>query len=155
MRFVRCYTGGVENTSASSSRKPGPVRRLTFEYDGDHIKLVSNKPVTMIVPPTQPLDAAPTHGALSLVVRDQANRPLYRATHESPIRHDAEVFSREAGGSVQRVAVEHPKGAFTVLVPDLPAAHELDLVGHPLKPEAHAEPPQRLGTYSLKPPAPQ
>lgn len=129
------------------------MRRLTFEYDGDEIKLVSNQAVTMIVPPTQPLDAAPTHGALSLVVRDQGNNPLYRATHESPIRHDAEVFSPEGGGTAQRVAVAHPKGAFTVLVPDLPAAHQVELVGHPLKPEAHTEPPQPLGTYSLKPPA--
>jgi hypothetical protein len=143
----------MENSAGSSAPQPGPVRRLTFEYDGDQIKLVSDRTVTMIVPPAKPPAAATTgHAALSLLVRDAANRPLATVTHESPFTHDAEVFAPPHEGTLRRVPVERPKGAFTILVPDHPEARTIELIGRPLQPESHAEPARSLGTFPLRPP---
>ena len=140
----------MQDSAGSTGQRPGPVRRLTFEYDGDQIKLVSDKPVTMIVPPVQPSEAQPGHGALSLVLRDDADRALLHVTRANPIRYDAEVFSPDGDRTMQRVPVERPKGAFTILVPDHPDARKIELIGTPLKPEAHAEPARSLATFALK-----
>jgi len=141
----------VENAAGQSGAQPGPVRRLTFRYDGDRIELVSDQTVMMTVPRPEPGDAAPPHGALSFVMRDDQDQPLARVVHVSPLAHDAEVFP-PPGESPQRVPVAQPKGAFTVLVPDVPGAQKIELIGPPLKPDAHHEPPQRLGTFPLRPP---
>jgi hypothetical protein len=130
----------------------GPVRRLTFEYDGDRIRLISEQHVRMIVPPTQPLDQADGVGGFSVLLRDERDRPVYRFTRTSPIRHDAEVFSEPGRErSIERVPVEHPKGAFVVLVPDVPGAKTLELVGQPLRADAFREQPQSLARFELKP----
>jgi hypothetical protein len=141
----------VDNATGTAASQPGPVRRLTFRYDGDRIELVSDQTVTMTVPRPQPADVAPPHGALSLVMRDDQDQPLAQVTHVSPIAHDAEVFA-PPGESPQRVPVAQPKGAFTILVPDVPGAQKIELIGPPLKPDAHLEPPQHLGTFPLRPP---
>jgi hypothetical protein len=132
--------------------QPRPVRRLTFEYDGDQIKLVSDQTVMMIVPSAKPpAAAAPGHAALSLLLRDEANRPLAAVTHESPLTYDTEVFAPPDEGTLQRVPVDRPKGAFTILVPDHPEARKIELIGRPLRPDAHGQPPQSLGTFPLRP----
>jgi hypothetical protein len=48
-----------------------------------------------------------------------------------PIRHDAEVFSEDPERSVARIPVKEPRGAFTALVPELPEADHVALVGSP------------------------
>ncbi|MDB5071283.1 MAG: hypothetical protein JWM87_2394 [Candidatus Eremiobacteraeota bacterium] len=132
--------------------QPGPVRRLTFEYDGDEIWLISEQHVRMIVPPSQPLENADALAGFNVVLRDEQNRPVYRFARTSPIRHDAEVFSEPGTDeSIQRVPVDHPKGAFVLLVPDVPGAKSLELVGHPPRADAFREQPQRLARFELKP----
>jgi hypothetical protein len=132
--------------------QPGPVRRLTFEYDGDQIRLVSEQHVRMIVPPSQPLEQADELGGFHVLLRDKLDRPVYRFTRTSPIRHDAEVFSKPGTQrSIERTPVDRPKGAFVVLVPDVPGAKTLELVGHPPRTEAHLERPQSLARFDLKP----
>jgi hypothetical protein len=132
--------------------QPGPVRRLTFEYDGDQIRLVSEQHVRMIAPPSQPLEQAEALGGFHVLVRDEQERPVYRFTRTSPIKHDAEVFNEPgAERSVQRVAVDHPKGAFVVLVPEVPGAKTVELVGHPPRADAFREQPTTLARFELKP----
>jgi hypothetical protein len=143
----------VEDSSGSAAARPGPVRRLTFEYDGDQVRLVSDQTVTMIVPAAKPPPAAaPGHGTLSVLMSDEADQPLTAVTRESPFTHDTEVFAPPDEGTLQRVPVAKPKGAFTILVPDHPAATKVELIGRPLRPESHAQPPQSLGTFPLRPP---
>ena len=130
---------------------PGPVRRLTFEYEGDRVSLVSEQHVHLIVPPTQPLESAETEGGFAVILRDRKGNPLYRLTQTSPMRHDAEVFSESGDRTLERIALEHPKGTFTVLVPDVDGADSVELYGHPLKPQAHLEAPRSLARFKLQP----
>jgi hypothetical protein len=131
--------------------QPGPVRRLTFAYEGDTISLVSEQHVQMIVPPTQPLNQVDVAG-FSVLLRDQQDKPLYRFTRTSPIRYDAEVFSEPgAERSIERVPVAYPKGSFVLLVPDVPGAKTLELVDHPQRADALRERPRSLARFELKP----
>src|SRR5438270_2413509 len=132
--------------------RPGTVRRLTFAYDGDRIELVSEQHVRMIVPPSEPVEELDRLGGFHVVLRDQQDRPVYRATRANPIQHDTEVFNEPgAEPSVHRVPIERPKGAFVVLVPDVPGARTLEFVGPPLRAAALHEQPRTLARFELKP----
>ncbi len=97
--------------------QPGPVHRLTFEYEGDHISLASDQVVTMIAPESHPLDEIGTRPGFSTVLRDAGDRALYQFTRSSPIRRDAEVFDGPAN-TLRRAPVEPPHlGTFVTLVP--------------------------------------
>jgi hypothetical protein len=136
----------------SQPAQPGPVRRMTFEYDGDQIRLADEQHVQMIVPPSQPLEQTQPVAGFSVLLRDQQERPVYRFTRTSPMQHDAEVFGEPgADDSITRVGVDRPKGTFVVLVPDVPGAKALELVGHPPQPNAFSAEPQYLARFELKP----
>jgi hypothetical protein len=137
------------SANASSLPRPGPVRRLTFEYDGDQISLVSEQHVDLIVPPSQPLDSAESDSGFTVILRDGQGKPLYRQTGSSPMAHDAEVFAED--GTIQRVEVDRPKGAFTFLVPHVEGAETVELFGHPLRPQAHLESPRSLARFKVRP----
>jgi hypothetical protein len=142
-------TGG--NVQPQPAR-PGPVRRLTFEYDGDQIRLVSEQHVRMIVPPSQPAEQADALGAFQVLLRDQQDQPVLRFARANPIRRDAEVFSPPgADQSIARVPVDRPKGSFVLLVPDVPGAATLELVGPPPSANALREQPRSLARFALKP----
>ena len=132
--------------------QPGPVRRLTFEYDGDQIRLVSEQHVRMIVPPSPPPEQADALGGFQVLLRDEQDQPVFRLTRTSPIPRDAEVFSPPgAERSIERTPVDRPKGAFVLLVPDVPGAKTLELVGPPGSADALREQPQSLARFPLRP----
>lgn len=138
-------------TPPDALARPGPVRRLTFAYDGDRISLVSEQHVRMIVPPTQPLEATAEQAGFSVIVRDAQDRPVYRFARTSPFRHDTEVFSDQDDESIRRVAVDHPKGMFVLLVPEVAGATTLELSGHALRPQSQQAKPQSLLRLTLAP----
>jgi hypothetical protein len=131
----------------------GPVLRLTFEYDGDQIRLVSQQHVRMIIPPSQPLEPTGEISGFQVLLRDEQERPLYRLTRTSPRKHDTEVFSEPgAERSIQRTPASRPQGSFIVLVPELPGGKTLEFLGQPLRPDALSAKSQSLGRFELNPP---
>jgi hypothetical protein len=136
---------------AAEPGKPGPVMRLTFEYDGNDIRLVSRQQVQMIVPPSHPLDQPADAGGFHVLVRNAQDQLLFRQARTSPLKHDTEVFSAPGSDrTIERVAAARPKGAFVVLVPELPGAKTLEFVGPP--PHFNtlsAARPQSLGRFDL------
>lgn len=137
-------------------RQPGPVRRMTFSYNGDKIELVSEQHVQMILPPSQPVEQLDSLAGFHVVLRNQQDQAVYRATRTNPIRHDAEVFNEPGTErSVHRVPVERPKGTFVVLVPDVPGATALEFLGHPRSTAGmllvDAPRQQSLARFNLKP----
>ena len=132
--------------------RPQPVRRLTFAYDGDQAKLVSEQQVNMIIPVSDAFDANETQGGFSVVLKNDRGETVYRRAMNSPFRFDEEVFDRDPERSIRRVDNPHPKWTFVVLVPATEATR-LEFFGHPLKPRAYGEPPRRLASFVLAPPA--
>jgi hypothetical protein len=132
--------------------QPGPVRRLTFEYDGDQIRLVSEQHVRMIVPPSPPPEQADALGGFEVLLRDQQDRPVLRFSRTNPIRHDAEVFSPPGTDqSIARVPVDRLRGSFVLLVPDVPGASTLELVGPSASADALRAQPRSLARFTLRP----
>jgi hypothetical protein len=142
----------ISGSARPQPGQPGPVRRLTFEYDGDQIRLVSEQHVRMIVPPSPPPDQADALGGFQVLLRDQQDQPVLRFSRSNPIRHDAEVFSPPgADQSIARVPVERPRGSFVLLVPDVPGASTLELVGPSASADALREQPRSLARFALRP----
>jgi hypothetical protein len=130
--------------------QPEPVLRLTFGYEGDKITLLSEQEVTMIAPPSHPLERVESTSGFSVIVRDASGNPVYRRVVENPVRHDVEVFSPDPKQSIRRVSVQRPKGTFVILIPGIKGAQTLEFFGPPLRPQAHREPPQMLARFTLK-----
>jgi hypothetical protein len=131
-------------------RLPPSVRRLTFAYEGDKITLLSEQEVTMLAPPSHPLEHVETTPGFSIILRDGRGNPIYRRVMENPVQFDVEVFSPDPKQSIRRVAVQHPKGTFVILIPEIQGARTVEFFGTPLRPQAHQEPPQMLARFTLQ-----
>lgn len=102
--------------------------RLTVEYEGAQLTLVSQRRVAMLAPaPVRPA-AGPEERGYWVVLRDDADEPLYRQTLHEPIREDIEVVADD-GVSLARIPREAVAGRFSVVVPDMPAAQAVSFVG--------------------------
>jgi hypothetical protein len=102
--------------------------RLKFTYEGDEVRLVSQQPVEMIVPPTDALSGYEGEQGFWVEVRNGQDKALHRRVMDDPLRQDVEVFSPDPEQSIVRTPVEKPSGVFTVLVPDLEEADHIALM---------------------------
>ena len=101
--------------------------RLTFTYEGSDIRLVAQQRVAMIAPPD---DSDRTYAARAgtwVEVRDATGHGLYRQILVDPVRRGYEVHSPDPAEGSHQVEPEAPEGAFQVVVPDLPGAHDVVL----------------------------
>jgi hypothetical protein len=115
----------------SSQRQDGQrgrprALRLTFSYEGDEVRLVNQRSLEMIAPPTDELSGH--EQGFWVEVRDDRDETLHRLVMEDPLRRDVEVFSPDAEQSVYRVPVEKSSGLFVVVVPDLAGADHVALM---------------------------
>src|SRR5579863_3670397 len=132
---------------------PGPVpaRRLTFSYEGDTVRLVSEQRTTMILPPSQSPDEVERQAGFTVMLRDERGQPVYARAMSNPIQFDREIFDKDPARSIRREANPQPRGTFVVLVPALANALRLEFFGPPLKPKAHLESRRRLASFELQP----
>jgi hypothetical protein len=137
--------------STSALPLPVPVRRLTFAYEGDMVRLVSEQRVNMILPPSHRLDLLEGQAGFSIILRNERGEPVYGRVIPNPFQFDREVFDKDPARSIRREPNPHPRGTFVVLVPALENALRLEFFGPPLKPEAHLEPARRLSSFILDP----
>jgi hypothetical protein len=130
--------------------------RLTFEYEGSKVKLVSSQRVDMMLPPTQPLEGQQEQSGFWFTVSDNQGKSLYRRVMHNPISIDREVFSNDPQHpSIQRVAVPKPKGTFVLLVPDIQGAQTLHLFSHPLDAKSIGAASEEIARFDLKTPPPK
>lgn len=118
------------------SEQPGSGRearsvRLISSYDGDDVRLESRQPVEMLAPPNDPVEGYESQTGFWTEVRDAQGSVLHRRIMHDPVRRDAEVFSPDPERSIARVPIERPHGAFVVLVPLVPGADHVALMGVP------------------------
>jgi hypothetical protein len=118
--------------------------RLIFSYEGDTVRLESSERLETTTPPSDPVEGVESEVGFWLELRDSGDRRLYRRVMQNPISADAEVFSDDPERSIARIEVEKPVGAFTALVPDLPDATQVALVG-----SAPGEPAERAVTTEI------
>jgi hypothetical protein len=102
----------------------GQVSRLTFTYEGDQIRLLSEQVIEMTIATSDSAGGDTGPGA-RIELRDSDGKVAHRQTIPNPVQTSSEVFSPD--GSITRVDVARPSGVFTVLVPYIPAARTVIL----------------------------
>lgn len=120
----------MSEQQANSGRSARSVR-LIFSYDGEDVRLESRQPVEMLAPPSDPVEGYENQTGFWTEVRDARGSVLHRRILHEPVRRDAEVFSPDPERSIARVPVERPRGVFWVLVPLVPGADHVALMGAP------------------------
>jgi len=115
--------------SRAKSIPPEPVKamRLTFSYDGDDVKLISQQRAEMMVPPSDPLKGYGKHKGFWAELKNERDKTLYRHVMHNPTRNDAEVFPETPGQSISREPAPKRKGVFVVVVPDIDKGEEVTL----------------------------
>jgi hypothetical protein len=135
-------------TSRKSAKKLASVKpaaespkamRLTFSYQGDQVKLVSQQPVEMTVPPSDPLKGYEEHKGFWAELKSDRDKTLYRRVLHNPTRNDAEVFSDDPEQSISREPAPKRKGVFVVVVPHTEKGHEVTLSRSSGQPDIEAE----------------
>lgn len=107
---------------------PAPASwRLTFEYEGDTVRLVGRQQVEMQAPPDESSLVEGAEDGYWVEVRDSDDQPVYRQVLHEPIQTEYEVFSPE--GSMRHVAAPEVKGVFQTVVPDLASGDAVVLHG--------------------------
>ena len=101
--------------------------RLTFSYDGDDVKLVSQQRTEMKVPPSDPVTAFKKQKGFWAELKNERDKTLYRHVMHNPTRNDAEVFPETPGQSISREPAPKRKGLFVDVVPDTAKGEEVTL----------------------------
>lgn len=100
--------------------------RLTFSYRDDSIELISRQRVQMRAPPS---DEGEAGQGVHVEVQDVRGNAVYRKRIHDPIARDRAVFSPDPDVPIRRVLMPQARGAFQVVVPDLPEAESFVLQG--------------------------
>jgi len=123
--------GSAKSPAAAKSGKPPekPARavRLTFSYEGDQVKLISQRPVEMKAAPSDPVKGYARHKGFWAELKNEEDRTLYRQVMHNPTRNDAEVFSDDPEEGISRQPAPKRKGVFVVVVPDSEQGQEVIL----------------------------
>jgi len=106
----------------SKARKALPesnkAMRLTFSYDGNDVKLLSQQRIEMIVPSSDAVKGYGTHKGFWAELRSGRDKTLYRTVMHNPTKNDAEVFPGTPNEGISREPAPKRKGVFVVVVPD-------------------------------------
>ena len=121
--------------------------RLTFRYEGMDVQLMAIERLDMITPPGAPEPIRQGQAGFWAELLDADERPLYQRMLHNPIRHEMEAPVDDETGTLRWYKIDHPRGIFQVLVPDVPEGETLVLFSSP--PEAVAEPATELARFSL------
>lgn len=128
--------------------EPNRAIRLLVNYDKSGFSVSDSWDLETLAPPSQSLDPARGTSGFWVELRDAKNNVLYRRVMQNPVPPDVEVFDPEEG--LHRVAVDEPKGVFTVLVPDLPDAEQIAFVSSPMDPAKRQNPAREVAALPLR-----
>ncbi|MDQ1639555.1 MAG: hypothetical protein QOF62_2894 [Pyrinomonadaceae bacterium] len=91
------------------------------------MKLVSQQPVEMTVPPSDPVKDYQEQKGFWAELKGDQDKTLFRRVLHNPTRNDAEVFSDDPEQSISRAPAPERKGVFTVVVPHTEKGREVTL----------------------------
>jgi hypothetical protein len=130
--------------------KPAKAVRMIFAFDGEHVHLVSQQAVEMVLPPSDPVQGVEGHKGFWYELRDAQDRPLYRRVMHNPMQEDVEVFSDDPKQSVARQTVPNRKGVFVVVVPDTEEGHVVTLSSSPRRVQRAHQPAREIARFALR-----
>ena len=111
----------------TTSPEPNKAMRLTFSYNGDEVKLLSQERTEMTVPPSDAVKGFAKHKGFWAELKSGTDKTLYRTVMHNPTKNDAEVFPESPGGVISREPAPKRKGVFVVVVPDTDKGEEVIL----------------------------
>ena len=129
---------------------PTAAWRITFEYDGDDVRVVSQERVEMLAPPDDENLLSQGEAGYWVEVRGDDDSVLYRQVIHDPIKTDAEVFPEDPTQPIERVQLDRPQGVFQVVVPDLPGGRQAVLKGRTSRQELREKAAKQLVKTSLR-----
>lgn len=130
--------------------KPMKAIRMLFSFDGQHVQLVSQQSVEMVLPPSDPVQGMEGHKGFWYELRDAQERPLYRLVMHNPMSEDVEVFSDDPKQSVARQPVPNRKGVFVVVVPDTEEGRTVTLSSSPRRVQMAHQPATEIARFALR-----
>lgn len=124
--------------------------RLTFQYDGLQLDLVSRRQVQMIAPPALAARrAAGEHVGIWLELRDQQEAVLYQRDLSRLIGAEAEAFNPD--GTITHLVGAPGSGQFEVVVPDVAEAESVCVIASAIEgTRAFREPAREIARFSLR-----
>jgi hypothetical protein len=138
-----------ESSVPHVEEKATKVVRMIFSFDGEHLHLVSQQSVEMILPPSDPVQGFEGRKGFWYELRDAQDRPLYRRVMHNPMREDVEVFSDDPKQSVARQIVPNRKGVLVVDVPDTEEGHTVILSSSPRRAQLAHQPAREIARFAL------
>jgi hypothetical protein len=134
----------------SAEVNPTKAIRMIFAFDGEHVHLVSQQNVEMVLPPSDPIQGVEGHKGFWYELRDAEDRALYRRVMHNPMHEDVEVFSDDPKQSVARQIVPNRKGVFVVVVPDTEKGHAVTLSSSPRRVQLAHQPAREIARFALR-----
>jgi hypothetical protein len=113
--------------ASKTSSESNKAMRLTFSYDGDDVKLLSQQRTEMTVPPSDAVKGYGKYKGFWAELRSGTDKTLYRSVMHNPTKNDAEIFPETPGESISREPAPKRKGVFVVVVPDTDKGEEVIL----------------------------
>jgi len=123
---------------------------VTFEYEGEHVRIAAIQRVVMVAAPDDTESLARGRAGYWVEVRDTHGRSIYQQVLAKPIQQDYEVFSPDPSERPRHVAATDVRGVFQAVVPDLPDALEVVLYGRPSPDELATRNPRQLVKSRLR-----
>jgi hypothetical protein len=140
----------VEADQPPAEEEPPGAWRLTFEYDGEDVRVVAQERVAMLAPPDDEQLLDQGESGYWVEIRDDENAVVYRQVIHNPIQTDLEVFPEDPSEPIRRVAAARPQGVFQVVVPDLPEGRTAVLHGQASRQQLREQPPKPMAQFRLE-----
>jgi hypothetical protein len=141
---------GPGNSIYNPSKKWNRCIRLIFSYQDSKIDLISQQDVEMIIPPSKDLNYDKNQSGFWYDLHDKDGKILYHDYVFNPIQTSVEILSDSNDGSFKRIPIEHPKGVFTLLIPQIDEAQELILYSSPIEPKREFKKAEEIARFDLR-----
>jgi hypothetical protein len=127
--------------------------RLTLEYKDGQFTVLERHFLNKRAQSSDPLldtQKDEQRSGFWIELRDGEGRAIYQQVLHNPIPVSVEIHSENRDRPIRRETNPNPQAVFSLLVPNLPEAETLVIVGSPLKAEAMFEPASDLAHFSLR-----
>jgi len=127
--------------------------RITLEYKDGTFHVLERQLIAKRIRQTEPLsdqEGDKSYSGFWFELRDGNDQPVYRQVLFDPVQMSGEIHTDDKDNPIYRVPATDPSGVINLLMPDLPEAVSLVLVGSPLKEEEQFESAREMARFEMK-----